>query len=183
MAMVEVVYSVAASLDGYIATPDGKVDWLTPFQRPDQDYGHTAFLSGIDGLIMGRRTYDQVRGFGDWAYPGKPCRVVTTRALSDTPPEVSPAASPAESLAGLSGRVWLVGGTELAEAFRAGGLIDEYAVTLIPVVLGDGVPLFRPGRGVPLRLLECRHYPDGVVQVRYAVSCAEPGAAADGGGM
>ncbi|MFO0876528.1 MAG: dihydrofolate reductase family protein [Gemmataceae bacterium] len=175
--MAKAVYYVASSVDGYIAAPDGGVDWLAPFQSPAEDYGYAAFLATVGGLIMGRRTYDQVLGFGPWPYPGKPCRVVTSRPLPDAPPDVLPAAGPTEAAAALSGRIWLVGGSQLFEAYRAAGLIEEYIVTVVPVLLGAGVPLFRPGPGGRLRLLACHSFPGGVVQLRYAVSDGDPGAA------
>ena len=175
--MPTVVYYVATSLDGYIATSDGGVEWLEPFQTSSEDYGYGDFISSVRGVVMGRRTYEQVLTFGDWPYPAKPCRVVTSRPLENAAPGVVAAASPREAMADLSGRVWLVGGAELAEAFRGEGLIHEYAVSIIPVLLGDGVPLFRPGRGTPLRLIDCRQYSSGVVQLWYAVGLADPSAA------
>lgn len=70
-------YYVAASLDGFIARPDGSVDWLDRFAEGGNDHGYNGFYQGIDGLLMGRGTYDIVRGFGDWPYLGKPCQVLT----------------------------------------------------------------------------------------------------------
>lgn len=66
------IYYVATSLDGFIARPDGSVDWLDRFAEGGNDHGYNGFYQGIDGLLMGRGTYDIVRGFGDWPYPGKP---------------------------------------------------------------------------------------------------------------
>lgn len=71
------IYYVATSLDGFIARPDGSVDWLDRFAEGGNDHGYNGFYQGIDGLLMGRGTYDIVRGFGDWPYPGKPCQVLT----------------------------------------------------------------------------------------------------------
>lgn len=144
--MPRFVYYVAASLDGFIADADGGVGWL-PEPDPDEDFGYAEFLSSVDALLMGRRTYEQVRGFGDWPYPDHPVRVWTRRPLEDAPPGVRPVAgSPAGVAAGLAdegfGRVWLVGGAELAEALRREGLIDEWIVTLVGRTLGDGIPLF-----------------------------------------
>ena len=82
--MAEVVYYVAASVDGYIATPDGAVDWLAPFHTDGEDHGYNAFLATLGGIVMGRRTYDQVRGFGPWPYTGLDCRVVTSRPVSSS---------------------------------------------------------------------------------------------------
>ena len=140
------VYYVASSLDGYIADADGGVGWL-PQPEGDEDFGYGEFYAGVDALLMGRRTYDQVRGFGDWPYAGKPVRVWTRRELHDAPAMVrATAGAPADVVRELYaegfGRVWLVGGAELAEALRREGLVDEWIVTVVGRTLGDGVPLF-----------------------------------------
>ena len=77
---------IAASLDGKIARPDGSVDdWLAA-DHPAEDFGFDAFLAGVDAILMGRGTYEAVRRFGDWPYPGKPTVVLTTRPLDDPAP-------------------------------------------------------------------------------------------------
>jgi dihydrofolate reductase len=170
--MGEVVYYVATSLDGYIAAADGGVDWLDAVEHGGEDYGYASFFSSVDLMLMGRRTYDQARGFGPWPYGEVPCRIFTSRALEDPPPgvEATPL-GPQEALRGIDtpwNRAWLVGGARLAASFRAAGLIDEYIVSIIPSVLGSGVPLFEgPGDIHSLRLIESKPYPSGVVQVRY----------------
>jgi len=172
--VAEVVYYVAASVDGYIATPDGAVDWLAPFHTPGDDHGYAAFLATIGGIVMGRRTYDQVRGLGPWPYTGFDCRVVTSDPLEETPDRVAPVASPAEALAGWADRrVWLVGGTTLLDGFRAAGLVREYHVFVMPVILGAGVPLFRTGPAASLRLIYAESQPSGIVELRYRVADAE----------
>jgi dihydrofolate reductase len=178
--VAEVVYYVAASVDGYIATPDGAVDWLAPFHTDGEDHGYNAFLATLGGIVMGRRTYDQVRGFGPWPYTGLDCRVVTSRPLPDAPDRVTPVASPAEAVAGWADRrVWLVGGTALLDGFRAARLVREYHVFVMPVLLGAGVPLFRPGPAANLRLVSVVSLPSGVVEFRYRVADAEPTDAID----
>jgi dihydrofolate reductase len=69
--VTEIIYYVAASLDGYIAMPDGGVDWLSPYNTANEDYGYSAFYGSVDALIEGSRTYEQVLGFGEWPHPGK----------------------------------------------------------------------------------------------------------------
>ncbi|MGB8854357.1 MAG: dihydrofolate reductase family protein [Pirellulales bacterium] len=172
--MAEVVYYVAASLDGYIATPDGAVDWLAPFHTAGDDHGYAAFLATLGGIVMGRRTYDQVTGFGPWPYAELDCRVVTSRPLSGTPDRLTPVASPAEAVAGWADRrVWLVGGTTLLDGFRAARLVREYHVFVMPVLLGAGVPLFREGPSASLRLMSAECLPSGVVELLYRVADAE----------
>ncbi len=182
--MPKIVYYVAASLDGYVADADGGVGWLP--EGDSDDYGYADFYAGVDALVMGRRTYDQVLGFGQWPYAGKPAYVFTSNPPDDNPHGVEfVSASPTEFAQLIAARypgvVWLVGGGNLAEQFRLAGLIDEYLVHVIPVILGRGIPLTSPGhstsprhsgesRNPPptrLELVESQSYDDGVVMLRY----------------
>ena len=187
--MPQITLYIAASLDGYIADAGGGVGWL-PSGDGGDDYGYAGFYAGVDAIAMGRRTYEQVRGFGvPWPYAGKPAYVFTNRPPDDDsrepdggggdvdgrPPEVafirSDAAAFVRNIAGRhAGAVWLVGGANLAEQFLVAGLIDEYRVFVIPVILGRGVPLFAGDGGAPytaLRLVETQAFADGVVMLRY----------------
>ena len=169
--MPQIVYYVAASLDGYIADAAGGVDWLPPGGA--DDYGYADFYRSVDALAMGRRTYDQARAFGEWPYAGKPTYVFTRQAPDDAPQDVEfvredPADFVRRIAAGCSGTLWLVGGANLAEQFRRAGLIDEYRVFVIPVILGQGVPLCGGDAPPTSLLLEAAHaYDDGVVMLRY----------------
>lgn len=171
--MLEVVYYVASSLDGFIATPDGGVEWLSPFEGTGDDYGYAEFYGSVDSVLLGRRTYDKILGFGAWPYPGKPCWVFSHRKTDIALAEVTlTAQSPIEVVSAMAARglrrAWLVGGAALAASFRADGLITEYVVSVIPVILGSGVPLFAPaGPTEHLKLVESRSYPNGLVQLRY----------------
>lgn len=169
------IYYVASSLDGYIARPDGSVDWLKYFQSQDDDHGYAAFYAGIDGLLMGRGTYLQCLDFGDWPYADKPA-IVLTRA--NHLPLASPRVElqhcpPSEALASLEARgcqrIWLAGGGSLAGNCLAADLLDEVIVSIIPHLLGAGIPLFGIGLERRLQLLEQRSFPSGIVQVRYQV--------------
>jgi len=171
--MPDVIYYVAVSLDGYIATPDGGVDWLSAFQTPEEDYGYAAFFDSIDALLFGSRTYEQALGFGEWPYGDKPCRVFSKRPLSVVKPAVhltakEPPAVLRELAAQGLKRFWLVGGGQLAASFRQYGLITEYILSVIPVLLGDGLPLFSaPGPETTLILIDTTTYPNGLVQLHY----------------
>lgn len=172
---MDVVYYVASSLDGCIAAADGGVDWLKPFEGGGEDYGYAAFYAGVDVLLMGRRTYEQARGFGVWPYPGKPCRVFTRTLEGNAPPEVvltagEPRAVVAELAAAGHRRAWLVGGGELAGAFQRARLISEIVLSVMPVLLGAGVPLFAGGAQGRVAVREARSYPGGVVQLRCAAA-------------
>lgn len=171
--MSEVIYYLAASLDGFIATPDGGVDWLSEFEAAGEDYGYAAFYASIDALLLGRRTYEQTLSFGAWPYAGKPAWVFSRRTLAISQPDVTLAElKPEQQILALEkrglNRFWLVGGASLAFSFRERGLITEVIVSTMPVILGAGVPLFDPGGPQEhLTLLQSKRYQNGVVQLRY----------------
>jgi dihydrofolate reductase len=171
--VIEVVYYFAASLDGLIATPDGGVDWLAPFETTDEDYGYSDFFAGIDTVLLGRKTYEQSLMLGPWPYSGKACVVFTHHDLKLSSADVTTtSSSPAEVLDELehrgSRRAWLVGGAQLAGSFQRAGLISEYIVSIVPIVLGDGIPMLdAPGPPGKLHLMEYRPYPNGLIQLRY----------------
>jgi dihydrofolate reductase len=172
----DIVYYAACSLDGYIATTGGGVEWLEPFQGGGEDYGFAEFYSSVDALVMGSRTYEFALEHGPWQTPDKPSWVFTHRDLpvahssvtltSEDPRQVIEAIG-ARGL----GRVWLMGGGQLAASFRARGLISRYTIAVIPIVLGAGIPLLASGsRQDPLRLVETRPYPNGLVRLSYETS-------------
>ncbi len=169
----EIIYYVAASLDGYIATPDGGIEWLAPFEATGEDYGYANFYASIDAVLLGRKTYEQSLSFGDWPYPGKPCWVCSRQPLAIRRPDVQVArGGPSEVAAQLSARgcrrAWLVGGGTMAGAFRAAEMISEYIVAVIPVVLGGGIPLFAGAAPAErLTLTESKVFPNGIVQLHY----------------
>jgi dihydrofolate reductase len=171
--MPEIIYYVAASLDAYIATPDGGVEWLAPFETVGEDYGYAAFYTSVEAILLGSRTYEQLLTWSAWPYPGKPCWVFSHRQLDIVQPEVTLTNhSPAQIMRTLQAsdvrRAWLVGGGALAASFRALSLITEYIVSIIPVLLGSGLPLFAlPGPREQLHLVGSTSYANGVVQLRY----------------
>ena len=172
--MTEIIYYVAASLDGYIATEEGGVEWLEDLESTGEDYGYTEFYESVDALFLGSRTYEQCLTFGDWPYPDKPSWVFTQRQITSARPDIVVTnQNPQELMTELEfqklDRFWLVGGAELAASFRAEGLITEYIVSIIPVILGAGVPLLvAGGQRESLELIDTTSYSSGVVQVRYA---------------
>lgn len=170
---MHIAYYVGASVDGLIGPPDGGLDWLAPFEGGAEDYGFRKFFESVDAVLLGRKTYEQSLGFGKWPYEGKRCWVFSSQQLEALPPGVAATKrSPREVVreierAGLR-RAWLVGGGELAGAFHAEGLIAEYIISVIPVLLGKGIQLFG-GNGTHgrLMLVESRRYASGIVQLRY----------------
>jgi dihydrofolate reductase len=171
--MPQVIYYVATSLDGYIAIQDGGVEWLAPFEGKGEDYGYDEFYSSVDAVLLGSRTYEKSRSFGTWPFPAKPCWVFSRRGIAASEADVIVTAdSPERVMADLEERcvrrAWLVGGGALAGSFREQRLITEYIVSMIPVILGEGIPLFASsGEREYLQLADSRSYPNGVVQLRY----------------
>jgi dihydrofolate reductase len=173
----------ASSLDSYLAPADGSVSWLEAFGTDEAaDLGYDAFLAGIGSLVIGRTTYEQVLGFGEWPYHGKPTTVLTTReSLGDDPPPPGVRTDHGDDLAQLvralqdeaEGATWLVGGGTVHRAFLAAGLVDEIWTHVMPVLLGSGVAMFPPAfPRQSLTLLESRTYHGGgpgIVLLRYRV--------------
>ena len=167
---------IAVSLDGFIARRDGGIDWLSIVERPGEDYGFARFFAEVDALIVGRRTYDTALGFPSWPYAGKRCVVLA----HDPPParhgERFHAGAPGPLLAELHAdgvrRVY-VDGAAVIRLFLREDLIDDLTLSIVPVLLGDGIPLFDgsvPAR--TLRLAASRGFPSGLVQISYE---AQPG--------
>jgi dihydrofolate reductase len=164
---------IAASLDGYIAARDGSIAFLDAVQRPGEDYGFARFFDGVDTLVMGRRTYDTALGFDPWPYAGKRCVVLTHAAPPARHGEEFFAGEPsalASRLGDHGARHIYVDGGAVISTFLTAGLIDDLTISVIPVLLGDGVPLFAHG-GVEQRLVltSSRGYESGLVQLQYAV--------------
>ena len=176
----EVVYYVASSVDGYIATEDGGVSWLDPFQAGGEDYGFSEFHQSVDALVMGSGTYEVSVQLGPWPAPDKPSWVFTTRELSIAHPSVTLTSKPPralmEELAGRGiQRVWLMGGGKLATAFRLEGLLTQYVISVIPVVLGCGIPLLADGAQLDtLKLSGVESYQNGIVQLTYEPTTEGP---------
>ena len=175
---------MAASLDGYIARKDGRVDWMeTSDEFAD---GETvapefvaAFLETIDCYVMGSRTYETAlrfegRGFG-WAYGDKPVFVLTTRDLPRTRDSVEShsgdlAQFVSEQLRPRFGSIWVVGGGAVSGECLNRGLADDVRYSILPVLIGDGISFFEKIDGdVALHLAEVKAYRNGVVELRYDI--------------
>jgi len=171
--MANIILYIACSFDGYIARGDGNIEWLSRVDSESQDYGYQKFYDSVDALIMGRKTYQQVLGFGKWPYAGKPCYVLSRNLLQSPLPEVVVSSEdPATLMTTFSekgpNRVWLVGGADILKTFLNQDMVDEIIVSYIPLLLGDGIPLFQPG--IPerkLTLLSTETFPNGLLQVHY----------------
>jgi dihydrofolate reductase len=176
---------MAASLDGFIARKDGRVDWL---ETSDEfAAGETmdpasvqAFLETIDCYVMGSRTYEtalgfEARGFG-WSYGDKPTFVLTSRTLPRTRDSVQFHSGDLAEFVNARLRpafrnIWFVGGSVLsAECLRL-GLADELRYSILPVLIGDGISFFdKLDRDVALHLLEVKAYKNGMVELHYEMA-------------
>ncbi len=165
---------IACSLDGFIAGPNDELDWLHAGD-PGVEDTFTPFLKQVGAMLMGRRTYDVVSGFeGPWPYGNLPVLVSTHRDLTALRPSVRAVAGPIghvvqEAQRAAGGRdVYIDGGALIRSALDA-DLIDHMTVTLIPIVLGAGLPLFAgTHRQHRLTLLGSRPIGGGLLQVEYA---------------
>ncbi len=170
--MRRVLYSVACSLDGYIARLDHSVDWLPE----GGDYGLEASFATIDTALIGRKTHDFMVKHGQFSMPGLENYVFSRNPAPPSYPGVHWVSTDAEALVRKlkeqSGKdIWLIGGSDLAQTLFHARLIDEVSLTIIPVLLGDGIPLFPKIKfDIPLNLIEQKAYPDGVLTLRYSVS-------------
>jgi dihydrofolate reductase len=169
----EVIYYAACSLDGFIATEAGGVEWLLPFQESGDDHGFSEFYGSIDGLVMGSHTYEASLDLGPWPAPDKPSWVFTRRDLPIAHPTVSlTTQDPTELMESLASegmnRVWLMGGGKLAASFRERGLISKYMIGLVPVLLGAGIPLLADGHGLDsLKIVDTRTFSSGILMASY----------------
>jgi dihydrofolate reductase len=167
---------VGASVDGFIARRDGGLDWLP---NDAEEHGYEQLMASVDTLVIGRKTFETVLGFDGWAYGDK--RVVV---LSSRPLDLSVArgrggvveqmgGAPAEIVARLEAggakHAYVDGGITI-QGFLREGLIDRLVVTRVPVLIGDGIPLFGSlPHDLRLRHVATRSYPSGLVQSEYEV--------------
>lgn len=162
-------YFVASSLDGYIARRDGGIDWLFT----DADYGYAEFYASVDAVLMGRRTYEPMVREGSFHFPGKRSFVFSSTLKSSPFPEVTlvreDPAGFAKYLKSEPGKkIWLVGGAGLAAPLFRARLVDELVLSIHPVTLGDGIPLFPSAADAEeWRLMGNRSFPSGLVQLAY----------------
>jgi len=162
---------IAHSVDGYIATDDDSLDWLFAAAPDGEDYGFEAFLADIDVVAMGRATYDFIKDFPELPYGGRPVHVFTTQDLGPRQGFEFHARTPQEAVtaweeAGVR-HVYVDGGMLISQFLEA-GLVDDLTLTSVPLLLGSGKPLFhRIAASTPLRLVEVRQFPSGMLNRRY----------------
>jgi dihydrofolate reductase len=173
----KIIVYIATSADGYIARPDGNVDWLDR-PRPPDNYGMGEFFKSIDTILWGRTTYGPISGTkgGGYGFGSKIKNYVFTHhPPKSAPPGVEfvnePIGDFAQRLRAVPGKdIWMMGGAGIIASFLDAGEIDEFIIHVIPTFIGEGIPLVAARhRDVTLKLLSVRDYPDGVVRLHYAV--------------
>lgn len=169
---------IAISLDGFIASENGSIDWLLSLSNPQNcDHGYNDFIAGVDTLIMGSRTYESLLGLtNEWPYPDKSTYVVSlnpeyevkspnTIVLNElTLQQIDKVKSESHS------SIWLVGGGQIVSCLLNLGRIDSMIISVIPVILGKGIPLFQfVDKLHDLSLINSVSYDTGVVNLFYEV--------------
>lgn len=173
-AEVKFTYFFASSLDGFVADAHGGVEWLDAFRTPDRFGEFNAFMSSVDGAVIGRKTYEQAlvmtKG-GKWPMPKIPCVVLSkTRSIG---PHVEFWSEPLAGLAEYfrekgAHNIWMMGGGATAASFLNAGMLTSIRQSVMPIVLGTGIPAYGAlENAVRFELAECKHYPNGVVSLSY----------------
>jgi dihydrofolate reductase len=177
----KIIVSIATSADGFIARSDGSFDWLERPQ-PKGNYGLGEFYESIDTILWGRKTCDmalefQKKGVAGSGFDTRVKNYVFTRGVppSPVPAGVEFVNEPIKTFAGRlraeEGKdIWMMGGAGIIASFLDAGEIDEFVIHVVPTFIGEGIPLIEAGRRtVPLRLISCTKFADGVVELHYAV--------------
>ncbi|MGH9503556.1 MAG: dihydrofolate reductase family protein [Terriglobales bacterium] len=177
----KIVVYIATSADGFIARADGSVEWLDD-PRLKGDYGMGVFYKSIDTILWGRKTYDMALDFQKKGVPGSAFDTSVKNYVFTRGPQ--PPAAPVslefvnEPIKAFTSRlrkqkgknIWMMGGAGIIASFLDEEEIDEFMIHMIPTFIGEGIPLIAPGRRTaPLKLISCRKFPDGVVELHYAV--------------
>ena len=169
----KLVLYIAMSLDGYIAKQDDDISWLSTVEMEGEDYGYGEFIKDVDTVIVGYRTYEKVLSMGvDFPHTDKECYVISRKEM----PAIGRLQFYAGNLSGLVSElkakegktIFCDGGANTINMLLKDQQVDELIVSIIPVLLGDGIPLFQ--KSIPeigLKLVECVPYKSGLVKLHY----------------
>jgi dihydrofolate reductase len=175
---MKVTYYVASSLDGYIAKEDGDVSWLEELNISMEEAGYDEFYSTVDALVMGRKTYEMIVSFGQWPYGDKPVWVCSSNKITpieggnlqvgSTPKEVYKATNKMNIK-----HLWLVGGGSLASSFLENNLLTNISLSLMPIILGNGIKLFGDlPSPINIKKESQKPHESGMVQLEYTIKNA-----------
>jgi len=170
---------VGTSVDGFIARPNGALDFLPP--GGGEPHGYNEFIATVDAIVIGRKTFETVLGMENWPYGDTRVVVLSSRRL-----DLSTAKGAVEQMAGTPAEIvsqlaasgahhlYVDGGITIQGFLRA-GMIQRLVITRVPVLIGEGVPLFATlPRDIRLRHIATRHYSSGLVQSEYQIAACEP---------
>jgi dihydrofolate reductase len=168
----KLIIYIASSLDGYIAAPGEDLSFLNDVAQDNEDYGYGAFIETVDTIFMGRKTYDWVLKHAPFPHTDKEVFIVTR---SPRPPRgnitfyTGSLRTLVEQLKHQNGKhIFCDGGAEVIHALLLENLVDEVIISIIPVLLGSGIQLFKEGRSTQnLKLISSKTFPSGLVQLRY----------------
>jgi dihydrofolate reductase len=169
----KVILYIAMSLDGYIAAPNDDLSFLSMVEQEGQDYGYADFVSTVDAVIVGRKTYDKVLSMGfDFPHADKDAYIITRTARESIGSVKFYTGDIKDLIVRLKSQqgknIFVDGGAETVHLLLKENLIDEFYISIIPTLLGDGIPLFRNGRpNLSLRLVSTQSFDKGLVQLRY----------------
>ncbi|MFN8305068.1 MAG: dihydrofolate reductase family protein [Saprospiraceae bacterium] len=164
---------IAASLDGYIARPDGDISWLSSVEVPGEDYGYGNFIDQVDTVILGRKTYEKVQSLGvAFPHQDKNVYVLSSRGGPESGSlrfYKGPVAQLVAEIRTQAGKhLFCDGGAEVIRQLLQAGLVDDIILSTIPVLLGEGIRLFQGGLPeLPLQLVAIKSFDSGLVQAHY----------------
>lgn len=168
----KVISYVAMSLDGYIAKPGGDISFLSEVEKNGEDYGYTEFLKSIDTIIVGRTTYDKILSMG-FEYPGDKEVYIITHNIIPGNKRVKYYSGPLKNLVSeirtrTGKNIFCDGGSDIINQLLSDNLVDEFIISVIPAILGQGIPLFKGKRPeMNIKLVNSRHFDTGLVQLHY----------------
>lgn len=168
----KVILYIAASLDGYIAKPGDDLSFLSTVEKENEDYGYMNFMSAVDTVIIGRKTYDWVLDNADFPYSGKMTYVITripgpaTSKITFYTGKLKDLILQLKSEDGKN--IYCCGGAEIVDEFLKDDLIDEFVISIVPILVGTGIQLFKDGRPEQkLEFVSAKSFETGVVQLHY----------------
>lgn len=169
----KVILYIATSLDGYIAQPNDDLSFLSIVEQEGQDYGYADFMKTVDAVIVGRKTYDKVISMGfDFPYADKDAYILTRTARTNTGPVkfyTKDLKSLIDKLKSESGKnIFCDGGAEIVNELLKDDLIDEFIISVVPILVGNGTKLFKDGRPEQkLELISVKSFDKGLTQLHY----------------
>ncbi|MCF2442658.1 dihydrofolate reductase family protein [Dyadobacter sp. CY345] len=169
----KVILYIATSLDGYIASPDDNLDFLSVVEQEGEDYGYAQFIETVDTVIVGRKTYDKVLSMGfDFPHSDKESYIITRTpkpAIGNIQFYTEDVKTLVLKLKEQQGKnIFVDGGAEVVNLLLKDNLIDEFCISIIPVLLGDGIRLFQDNRPeLPLKFVRSETFKSGLIQVWY----------------